>query len=242
MTHSLQEKEAFILKGSLQTMTIMHLNTTDLSGIEHHLHYIVSQTPKFFNQLPLLIELEAIQHDPTPIDFNRFIELLRAQNIILVGIRNGHENHIEAAKAAGIGILPERKSVASQSNSQLISGSATPKPAPQATVPTTRLVTQPVRSGQQVYAKGGDLIITSSVSEGAEVLADGHIHIYGTLRGRALAGLSGNTQARIFCHELDAELVSIAGQYKIHEQIHCDSHEMGWQVFLQDEKIAFAKL
>lgn len=240
ITHSLQEKEAFILKGSLQTMTIMHLNTTDLAVIEQHLRYMVSQTPKFFNHLPLLIELEAIQHDPTPLDFTALIELLKAQSIILVGIRNGHENHVEAAKAAGIGILPERKSLATQSNQQLISGT-TPKPTPKASE-TTRLVTQPVRSGQQVYAKGGDLIITSSVSEGAEVLADGHIHIYGALRGRALAGLSGNTKARIFCHELDAELVSIAGQYKIHEQIHCDRHAMGWQVFLQDGKIAFAKL
>lgn len=111
------------------------------------------------------------------------------------------------------------------------------------TVPqTSKLIHQPVRSGQQVYAAGGDLIIMASVSAGAEILADGNIHVYGTLRGRALAGVKGNTKARIFCHRMSAELVSIAGQYKISEDI--DKHILGQatQVYLDKDQLHFKKL
>ena len=94
---------------------------------------------------------------------------------------------------------------------------------------TTKLITHPVRSGQQIYAAGGDLVVLSSVSPGAEVLADGNIHVYGTLRGRALAGVKGNRSARIFCQRLEAELISIAGHYKISEDLR-NSH---WQKALR---------
>jgi len=83
----------------------------------------------------------------------------------------------------------------------------------------TRIVTEPVRSGTQIYARGGDLIVTAAVSAGAEVMADGNIHVYGRLRGRALAGAAGDTAARIFCTRLEAELVSIAGRYLVSEQL-----------------------
>lgn len=81
------------------------------------------------------------------------------------------------------------------------------------------LVTQPVRSGQRVYAQGGDLAVVTSISPGAELLADGHIHVYGALRGRALAGVSGNPDARIFCRSLEAELISIAGYWRVREDL-----------------------
>ena len=83
----------------------------------------------------------------------------------------------------------------------------------------TKIITQPIRSGQQVYAPGGDLLILNSVSPGAELLADGHIHVMGALRGRALAGINGDPHAMIFCKSLEAELVSIAGQYQISEDL-----------------------
>jgi len=84
---------------------------------------------------------------------------------------------------------------------------------------TALTVTQPVRSGQRIYAHGSDLVVVTSISPGAELLADGHIHVYGTLRGRALAGVSGNAEARIFCHSLEAELISIAGYWRVREDL-----------------------
>lgn len=83
----------------------------------------------------------------------------------------------------------------------------------------SKLVTQPIRSGQQVYARGGDLVVAAPVSAGAELMADGHIHVYGTLRGRALAGVQGDRNARIFCSELKAELIAIAGEYLLSEHM-----------------------
>lgn len=83
----------------------------------------------------------------------------------------------------------------------------------------TLLITQPIRSGQQVYAQGADLIVHAPVSQGAELIADGNIHVYGPLRGRALAGVSGNKNARIYCQKLEAELVSVAGHYSVSEDI-----------------------
>ncbi len=98
---------------------------------------------------------------------------------------------------------------------------AAQKPAepPAPVVRPTKLVTTPVRGGVQIYAAGGDLIVLAPVSPGAELLADGNIHVYGPMRGRALAGVKGDTSARIFCQQLAAELVSIAGNYKVAEDL-----------------------
>src|SRR5207237_3532700 len=82
-----------------------------------------------------------------------------------------------------------------------------------------RLITQPVRSGTQIYARGTDLVVTAPVSAGAEIMADGNIHVYAALRGRALAGADGDVEARIFCSRLEAELISIAGRYLVSDQI-----------------------
>lgn len=100
-----------------------------------------------------------------------------------------------------------------------------------------KIVRQTIRSGQQVYAPGGDLVIIGSVSTGAEILADGDIHVYGTLRGRALAGVRGNQNASIFCHCLQGELISIAGIYLLSDDIAADKIGVSVQISLQDEKL-----
>lgn len=105
-----------------------------------------------------------------------------------------------------------------------------------------RLLTRPVRSGRKVYAQGGDLVVMASISAGAELLADGHIHAYGALRGRALAGVSGDTSARIFCQSLEAELVSIAGFWRVREDIPEDMIGKPVQVFLDGDRIAIEPL
>jgi septum site-determining protein MinC len=102
--------------------------------------------------------------------------------------------------------------------------------------------TQPVRSGQQVYARGRDLIITAMVGHGAEVIADGSVHIYATLRGKAIAGAQGDASARIFCHDFQAELVSIAGHYRVFEDIPADLRGKPVQAWLEGEKLLLAKL
>ncbi len=117
-----------------------------------------------------------------------------------------------------------------------------PAPAVDAALKPTKVVNRPVRSGQQVYAQGSDLIVMASVSEGAELLADGNIHVYGTLRGRALAGVKGDPEARVFCQSLDAELVSIAGQFITYDTVKGDYWKKPAQVYLEEEKLRIEPL
>ena len=127
---------------------------------------------------------------------------------------------------------------------------ASPKTAPETVVEVSpkplhrpsKIVTKPVRSGQQIYAEGADLILMAPVSEGAEVLADGHIHVYGTLRGRALAGVKGDLEARIFCQQLEAELVSVAGQFVLNDKIRDSCWKKPAQIYLHDESIQIEEI
>ncbi len=111
-----------------------------------------------------------------------------------------------------------------------------PAQAPAQMAPT-KVIRTPVRSGQQIYAKDGDLVILSHVSAGAEVIADGSIHIYGTLRGRAIAGASGQREARIICHDLQAELISIAGRYWLSDQIESQFWQQRVMLSMTDESL-----
>ena len=116
-------------------------------------------------------------------------------------------------------------------------------PTPSAAVTTVGMLhDKPVRSGQQVYARGRDLILTALVGNGAEVIADGSIHAYGALRGRALAGAQGDESARIYCQEFHAELVSIAGQYRVFEDIPKDLRGQRVQAWLEGDKLMLKKL
>ena len=133
-------------------------------------------------------------------------------------VRANREADIAAAEALDLPVLPpsgarERK---------VDPSSKTPAKPAEPTYRPTRVVSTPIRGGQQVYAQGGDLVVLAPVSPGAELLADGNIHVYGPLRGRALAGIKGDTTARIFCRQLAAEMVSIAGQYKVAEDLRRD--------------------
>ena len=101
----------------------------------------------------------------------------------------------------------------------------------------TKMVDQPVRSGQRIYAAGGDLIVMAQVSPGAEIMADGHIHVYGSLKGRALAGVQGNLAARIFCSDLQAQLVAIGGHYRTSEDTDDTMRGKLVQVYLQDDAL-----
>ena len=98
------------------------------------------------------------------------------------------------------------------------------------------LITQPVRSGQQVYSSG-DLVILAPVSPGAELLAEGNIHIHDRMRGRALAGINGDTSVRVFCKQLEAELVAIAGEYQVFEHTEYPHMSKPTQIYLQDGKL-----
>lgn len=240
-------RSPFQLRGNLFTLSVMQLHSADLEEIERELKLVIRQAPKFFEQAPIVIGLQEFDQDGN-IDFTQLTALLRRYGTIPVGVRGGRAELQKSARNAGLAVLSNTKQ-----EEPSLSTKSTPAPAPEKKVSkakvvdapsaaNTLIITKPVRSGQQLYAKGGDLIVIGSVSQGAECLADGSIHIYGPLRGRALAGISGQTQARIFTQELDAELIAIAGHYMVHEALQSHLKSGAKQICLQDDKLCIDNL
>lgn len=224
----------FELKGSMFTLTILQLRKTELTAIGEHLAEKISQAPDFFRNVPVIIDLDEIGNKAN-IDFSGLCDLLRNRGMIPVAVRNAVGEQQQAASQAGLPTLPEGRIAPTQERSNQRSNnktasSSSPQPSQH------RLHNQPVRSGQQLYVPNGDLILSASVSSGAEVLADGSIHIYGALRGRALAGVKGDTGARIFCQQLEAELVSIAGNYRLIEELDDDVRGKTAHIYLSEEQ------
>lgn len=225
----------FELKGSLFTLTVLHLFHLDRTAIERHLVEKIKQAPSFFNNTPVVIDLEGLTDPPNGldgVDFNGLYKLLREHGMAPVGIRNGSLELQAVARQAGLPVLPDSRSA-----------SAVKKPEQAEPVPIrNRLIHHPVRSGQQLYAADGDLIVLGTISAGAEVIADGNIHIYGALRGRALAGVKGDAETWIFCQSLEAELISIAGRYRISEQLDSTDRGKAVQIHLEDDRLVIDHL
>ena len=238
---------SFQLKGGLYTLTTIQLLTNDLNAFEAQLTQKVEQAPNFFNKAPIIIDFKQINsaNKSTDINFAALRKILKAKNLILIGFKNANESQQALAIAEGFAILRDSAPLNTKTVTNKASTSQTPiniKPQAETTTNGTRLITTPVRSGQQIYVPDGDLVITSSVSNGAELLASGNIHIYGALRGRALAGINGNKEARIFCSSLEAELVSIAGQFKMSEDIEKQAWKIRAEIYFKEGHLQIREL
>lgn len=223
-TDNLTNSQVLKLKGRLFTITVIQLLDNDLSAFKLQIEKIVNQAPKLFYRTPVVLDLSSIEQEISTL--NPFFNHMHKLKLCPLGIQGTQAWVAELASAHS---LPVFQSSASQDR-VLESVKKT----------VTKVVTQPVRSGQQLVSKGADLIVASSVSHGAELLSDCNIHVYGPLRGRALAGIDGDKSARIFCTQLDAELVSIAGFYRLRESITPISGPC--QIFIQDDRLQIAPL
>ncbi|AJE20806.1 septum site-determining protein MinC [Azotobacter chroococcum] len=213
----------FQLKGSMLAITVLELAHNDLARLDHQLSEKVAQAPNFFQNTPLVLALDKLQPGTQQFDLCALLAVCRRHGLRTLAIRASLAEHLAAAQALDLPVLPP-----SSARERPLTPGAAPAPAKKAEKPAepavrpTRVVTTPVRGGQQIYAPGGDLLVLAPVSAGAELLADGNIHVYAPMRGRALAGIKGNSQARIFCRMLAAELISIAGRYKVAEDLRRD--------------------
>lgn len=253
---------AIELKGASYPLPSLRLLSTDLRAVEVALRAKIAQAPGMLLQAPLVIDLSAVGQDGTGLEISPLVALIRSHGLIPVGVCNGSKQHERHALEAGLGILQKRNgnaahdSVRRKETAPAAGGEPDPVPpsdaarpldgpvpaaptaaATRAESPPTRLIQQAVRSGQKIYARQCDLVVIGAINAGAEVIADGHIHIYGPLRGRALAGASGNEQARIFCHSLEAELVAIAGIYRVFEQAEDQLRERRVQIYLNGDRL-----
>ena len=232
----------FQLKGGLYPLTSLQLLGTDLAVFEKQLSLKIQQAPKFFEHAPVVIDLQKLSSSGNSLNFKALLELLLKKNLIPVGIKGANTAQQAEALAAGLPSLRASQAETDNDNHPESSNKFSATISSESTEAiskgsSTKVITEPVRSGQQIYARGGDLIVLAPVSHGSELLADGHIHIYGPLRGRALAGVTGDTCARIFCQSLEAELISIGGEYKISEDIDQSLWRLSVEVSLENGRL-----
>ncbi|MBK1645258.1 septum site-determining protein MinC [Thiocapsa imhoffii] len=251
---------AFELKAASFTLPIIRLLRADIEAVAVDLGKRVEQAPEFFHNTPVVIDLSGFPTDGGEVEFPLLVGLLRGYGMIPFGVRGGNKAQNTAAEAMELAILADHEPRASRSERHQDPAPANAAPSaparspkrsstlsdeqPPAVTPSGNftMVTRPVRSGQRVYAVGCDLSVIAPVSAGAELMADGNIHVYGPLRGRALAGMKGNTDARIFCQDLQAELVSIAGHYRVSENIPVELRGIPVQIFLEQKLLRIERI
>ena len=208
----------FEIKGASVPLLTLHLRTSNLDAVAAEMCAQYGKDGSFFDRDLLLIDLSEVRlSESANIDFARLNALLRQHGLIAVAARGGTPELMDAAAFAGLPAAP-RDIASTRVAARDAQNSSAPKTHDDVPCAGAMFITMPLRSGQQAYARGRDLVITAMVNAGAEVIADGHIHVYAPLRGRAIAGARGWKQARIFAQEMRPELVSIAGVWRTCEE------------------------
>ena len=209
---------SFEIKSASLPLVSFVLKSADITLLAQDLQTRLGDTPDFFDNDPVLVDLQHLDDQAGPLDLPALVQLLRSFRMNPVALRPNNAAHESAAILAGLFLTTEARTLL-------------PNPATQEVVRevevirevvrevassggSAMVVDKPLRSGQHVYAKGRDLVMLAMVNPGAEIMADGHIHVYAPLRGKAIAGAKGDTSARIFTNSLEAELLSIAGVYR----------------------------
>ena len=247
--------ELFQVRGHLYNLVTLRLIEPEDHRFFPQLQNAIARAPEFFRHAPVVLDATAVAGRPPP-NMAEFARRLRQQRLVPVGVQNGDEAWTQAALNAGLGLFPpgrpaemlRRQDTGPAGPHEAAKPVAQPDPAvPPAPAggeagKVATVVTEPVRAGQQIHARGGDLVVLAPVSPGAELLAEGHVHVYSSLRGRAHAGIGGNHDARIFCYSLHAQLVSIAGLYLVNAEI--DERWIGKRVQIRcvDEAIVMEAL
>ncbi len=211
----------FEIKSANLPLVALRLKSTDLDALAAELSRQYGDIPDFFDNDPLIVDLSPLPADAPGPDFVALIALLRFHRLAPLAFKGGTAQQAAAALAAGLVGAPDAATVKTATAAQQAIGQSPPAapaepPLAGAQLPAL-VIDKPLRSGQQVYARGRDLVVMAMVNAGAEVIADGHIHVYAPLRGKAIAGARGNADARIFALSLEPELISIAGIYRTTE-------------------------
>ncbi|MEI6384431.1 MAG: septum site-determining protein MinC [Betaproteobacteria bacterium] len=234
----------FEIKSANLPLVSFLVRTADLNEMSVSLETRFANSPDFFDNDAVVIDLNPLNTQPGPIDLQGLCQLLRRYRMNPVAVKASHEGHLATATLAGLFIANEARTIQAPAQQAIIQEVVkevireVPAPALSALV-----VDKPLRSGQQVYARGRDLVVMAMVNPGAEVMSDGHIHIYAPLRGKAIAGAKGDASARIFTQSLEAELISIAGIYKTSETGLPDNvRSKPAQIFLKDDKLVMLPL
>ncbi|HEY1584714.1 MAG TPA: septum site-determining protein MinC [Polyangia bacterium] len=260
-----EQMPAFDIKGTITPVTVLRLYTTDVERIERELRARIAPAPQMFANAPIVIDVADLPSE-VELSLPSLVARLRSCKLVPVGVANASGDEIVRAVEAGLAIVQigigrgrgvERPGVNARPEPAAAAPAPAPTPAPKRAreerrpdaksadaeaLASSLTVKQPVRGGQVIYAQRADLVVLAPVNAGAQVIADGHVHVYGPLRGRALAGAQGMADARVFCQSLEAELVSVAGQYLLADEIPADRRGRPTQIFVENGSFHFLPL
>ncbi len=234
----------------------LRIRNLDVDQLVREMRERVERAPKLFGRAAVIVDFGGLAKIPDVDTARALIEGLRGAGVLPVALAYGTRDNDALAEALGLPVLAKFRAQYERSEPAAAAppppparepapaprAAARPAPAPEKPRAPGRMQKTAVRSGQQLYAEGCDLTVLSTVGAGAEVISDGSIHVYGSLRGRALAGAQGNTEARIFCREFHAELVAIAGHYKVLDDIPETLRGKAVQVWLDNGQLKLAAL
>ena len=249
MSTAVDYEQAGELKIGQVGIANLRVRTLDVGQLVAEMRERVLRAPKLFSRAAVILDFGGLSKTPDVASARALLDGLREAGVLPVALAYGTSDIERLSEQLGLPLLAKFRA-----QYEPVGQAAAAPPAPAETVSAKQsapapaagepglMQTAPVRSGQQVYADNRDLTVLATVGAGAEVIADGSIHIYGALRGRALAGAQGNEKARIFCREFHAELVAVAGHYKVLEDIPKDLRGKAVQVWLEDEQIMIAAL
>ncbi|SHE72220.1 septum site-determining protein MinC [Lampropedia hyalina DSM 16112] len=250
-------RSIFELKSATLPVVAVLLKSANAYEVAQALQERFADEPEFFDNDAVILDLSAIRELPQIPDFEILKHALVKLQTIPVSVRNASPEQMEAARLAGLSVAPDVGTARPEADADAaVASPVAPEPVVEirevvrevevvreSPAPETVLIDRPLRSGQQVYAKGADLIVTAVVNFGAEVIADGHVHVYAPLRGRAIAGARGNANARIFTSCMEAQLVSVAGIYRTAEnELPANISGKPTQIRLEGERLLFEPL
>lgn len=227
-------KELVEIKGEMLLVAVLQLASVDMTLIRDGIQQRCTNSPQLFTNSPLVVDGSRLGEACAELDMLRLRIMISELGLIPVGIRNIPESCHAAAINAGWAVLRAAKAAPARQERTAEREPEEPQPCSGTSL---RVIERPLRSGQQIYFPEGSIVILQHTSAGSEILAGGSVHVYGSLRGRVLAGIGGDTSARIFCQKLEAELVAIAGNYRLLDDIDTNLKGQPAMIWLEGEKL-----
>lgn len=258
MNAKMDTSDACDLRFGQVGIACVRVRRVDAAALCDELERRVRAAPQMFSRAAVVLDLSHLLNLPDDGAVDALLEAVRSAGMLPVGLAYGTSETEALAKRMGLPLIAKFRAAYEPVNGGQSQNATEPSPRAEPAPPVQRepILSAPaagsmqgaqhhagsVRSGQQIYARDRDLIVTGTIANGAEVIADGNIHIYGGLRGRAMAGAQGDEKARIFVSDFRAELVAIAGHYRVFEQIPDDLEGQSVQCWLEGEKLLIARL
>jgi septum site-determining protein MinC len=238
----------FVIRFGPVGLAQMRVTTLDAAAIHAEVISRIASAPQLFERTAVCLDLGELEQIPLARDIRTVLDAVKRAGMLPVALARGNEIVDALARELDLPVVAQVRAVSKQSAEMQPKAEAAPQAKKASAMDIdsqgalAQLHNQPVRSGQRVYARNRDLIVSAAVGAGAEVMADGCVHVYGSLRGRALAGARGEITARVFCYEFNAELISIAGVFKVFETIPKDLAGKPVQAWLSGDDLHFARI